>query len=521
MSGALPRGVMLPSRSVARAVVVLLLLAPAGLVGVPAGRAQSASEAQQMEAEGIQLLRGGQAQAAKQRLDQAVALSPRAAEILTWRGIAENQLTEYDAAVADFRRALAIDGALISARYNLALSLIRLHDTDAAIAELRQVVAAQPEAQEAVYNLGVLLESMGSDAEAAQAFAKAHALRPDDAGVTLRLLQARLAAGDATELAPLVTELAEPATAAALQQAAGEALLTAGHAQEAVTLLEAARTHGAAMPESSLVLVRALLGAGRGAEALDLEQELYQGDPGNAARALELARVLLVNDRADQALALLQKLPETPADQTERDVLLGIALAATRDFAGSATHLQRALAANPKQPLAESVLGFCLFAQGAYGPAAAAYGRASDLDPDRPLYARDAAVAYDRSNQADQGLRYAERANARGAGSASDRVVLGKFLLKAGRTKEAIEQLRQAATMNPELDAADYLLARSYAQLGQREEADAWAAKLSALKQQHAAAFLVQKQAGASPAVVGASSLLRGGVLDGDQAGAP
>ena len=521
MNGARPRRVMLPPRSIACTVALLLVVVPAGLVVVPAGRAQSAGEAQQLEAEGIQMLRGGQAQAAKQQLDRAIALAPRAAEILTWRGIAENQLTEYDAAVADFRRALAINEGLISARYNLALSLIRLHDNDEAIVELRKVVAAQPEAQEAVYNLGVLLEGRGSHAEAAQAFAKAHALRPEDAGVTLRLLQARLAAGDATELAPLVTELAAPATAVALQQAAGDALLTAGHAPEAVTLLEAARAQGVATPESSLVLVRALLGAGRGAEALAIEQELYQSDPGNAARALELARVLLVNDRADQAISLLQKLPETPANQTERDVLLGIALAATREFAGSAMHLQRALAADAKQPLAESVLGFCLFAQGAYGPAATAYGRASDLDPDRTLYARNAAVAYDRANQADQGLRYAERANARGAGSASDRVVLGKFLLKAGRTKEAIEQLRQAATMNPDLDAADYLLARSYAQMGQREEAAAWAAKLSALKQRHEAAFLAQKQASASPAALGSSSLLQGGVLNGDEAVAP
>ena len=106
---------------------------------------------------GIQLMRDGQFAAAKVKFSAAVKADRKSANALTWRGICENQLKEYREASQDFEAALRIDPTALPARYNLALSLIRLGQTDAAVRELETVVEANRDAVDAQYNLAILL----------------------------------------------------------------------------------------------------------------------------------------------------------------------------------------------------------------------------------------------------------------------------------------------------------------------------------------------------------------------------
>jgi hypothetical protein len=82
-----------------------------------------------------------------------------------------------------------------------------------------------------------------------------------------------------------------------------------------------------------------------------------------------------------------------------------------------------------------------------------------------------------------------------------------------------VQELLRAATLNPDLDSACYLLARTYQRIGDREQAIAWSDKLNALKQKHEAEFALQKKAAAT--AIRSSTLLQGGSLESDQAGVP
>ncbi len=145
---------------------------------------------------------------------------------------------------------------------------------------------------------------------------------------------------------------------------------------------------------------------------------------------------------------------------------MGVALAATHQVAEAVPVLEKAMQDNPVLALPHNILGFCLFQQGEYARAALAYGKASELEPNRIHYAEDAARAYGRANNNLQALHFAERATSLGASTAADHALLGKLYAAAGRREDAIRELRRAADLDPELDAPVYLLARTYAQIG-------------------------------------------------------
>jgi tetratricopeptide (TPR) repeat protein len=115
------------------------------------------------------------------------------------------------------------------------------------------------------------------------------------------------------------------------------------------------------------------------------------------------------------------------------------------------------------------------------------------MRPEIGIFAHNAAIAFERSNQSDKALVYASRAVALPGATGDDHYLIGKLLAKAGRKDEAIGELKEAVVLSPELDASYYLLARTYMQKGDTAQATEWNAKLTALKQQHDRAYAAGK----------------------------
>ncbi|WP_158615480.1 tetratricopeptide repeat protein [Acidipila sp. EB88] len=435
----------------------------------------------------MQLLRAGEVHQALQQFDVVLKSNPHSAYALIGRGVCENQLQQYAAAALDFKAALHLDPASVSAHYNYALTLIRLHQEDAAIAQLRMVLNAQPEALQPLYNLAVLLEAKGAYAEAAERLRVAHRVAPEDPGIAVHFLADLLHLDTHAEVASLIAELSAESTPSALQRDAGAALLGAGRAAEANPLLMAA----------------------------------YNREP-NFETALLLARSLLAADQAQAALTLLSN--STPAGAGNEEVaqfhtLIGIAMAATHDPRGATAQLQTALSLDPRLAIAQNVLGFCQTQQGQYVQAAEAYQEASELEPRRAVYARDAALASSRASDTAQAIRFAQRVTTLTPEDAAAHALLGKLYASANQPRQALPELQRAVAIDPDLDAAVYQLARVYQATGDHAQAVAWSEKLAALKQKHAAEFAQQKKNSADP--VHAAALLGGGALPADDAGGP
>jgi tetratricopeptide (TPR) repeat protein len=542
---------------------------------VPADQAASKIEA------GIALLRSHQLHPAKDAFSAGLTINPRSVDALTWRGITENQLEEYKEAVRDFDSALRIDPDALPAHYNLALSLIKLGQTDPAIKNLEVVVKAQPAVAEAQYNLAILLESKQALSQAVEHLQAAYQAQPEDNVVNQHLMLDLLLLGRENEAQASLEKFLQAATPDSLQQsgvallAAGcfkqavllfeaeqarapdnkgvglllaRAYIGAQEDHKAISLLEtlpqgdedvaylrglayaatgaseeaeSAFQHAARInPRSArafyqLGLLESAVPAQQ-SEAIQHLEMATQLDPGNAPYEVVLARILLEHDQVSEAASLLRRVRTGGPESAERNLLLGIAEVSQGNAAGALPKLEESVTQNPKLALSHNMLGFCYFAQGAYAKAAEAYRDASNISPETLIFAHNAAIAFERSDNLDQAMVYAKRAAALNAGG-EDHYVIGKLLAKTGRRDEAIRELKQAIALSPDLEASYYLLARIYMQLNEAEQAAAWSAKLTELKQKHERAYVASKRQG-DPL---ASTLLQGARLNAAEVGNP
>jgi len=176
----------------------------------------------------LALVKAGRAREAVERARAEVAAAPDDPDRHFTLGLAQSE-PDVDAAIASFRRVLALAPRHTLGRYNLALVLkradrmteaieelqrvlaiapraeayytlgvIHLHrgDLDRAAAALRAAIAAQPGYADAHYTLGAALQARRDWTGAAAALRRAIALRPDLAGAHYTLARVLKAAGD-------------------------------------------------------------------------------------------------------------------------------------------------------------------------------------------------------------------------------------------------------------------------------------------------------------------------------------
>ncbi len=245
-------------------------------------------------------------------------------------------------------------------------------------------------------------------------------------------------------------------------------------------------------------------------------REAIRLDPSNSVYSIELGKLLLLHDEAREALLVIQRVPAAGPAAGERDLLLGIAQIIVNGSEHAVPTLERAVTENPSLALSHNMLGFCLLAQGDTARAAASYAKASDLEPGSRIFAHGAAMAFDRSNDADNAMMYATRAAALPGANGEDHFLLGKLFTKTNQYKEAIHELNEAIALNPDLEEAYYLLARAYMQTGDNAQATEWIAKLKDLKQKHEHAYAA---AGKNTKPITSSTLLQGAPTAGAETG--
>ncbi len=267
---------------------VILLATPVCRASAQVGMdAKSTSTAEIVS--GIRLLSGRDPAGAKQRFTEAVKADPKSADALTWRGIAENELSQYAEAERDFETALRIDPTQLPAHYNLGLTLIRTGQTDRAIEELKIVVEARPGVLEPEYNLAILFEQKHATADAVEHLKAAYQAQQNDIGVIQHLVVDLLTLGRTEEAEPILERLQATAPAQAQLQV-GTALLEAGFFPQAGKLIEGADTQKGKNLQLDLLLARTYLGTREDFKAIDLlKSESSPDNTGEVAYLLGLA----------------------------------------------------------------------------------------------------------------------------------------------------------------------------------------------------------------------------------------
>lgn len=272
---------------------------------------------------GLLAFQAGQAAAALELADRAIAADRRVGRYHNTRGLALATLDRPRDAAAAFRTALELDPRHADALLNLG-NLQRRHGDPAGAAGLyRRALTLKPRSVEALTGLGGALCETGRFAEALPHLTEAQKLRPDDPGPLTLLGNAlaalrRPAAAECFERALRLRPDFAPALAAL-----GDWYRRGNRPERAVEHLERAAAAEPPNPQRQVALGDALIAAGRYDEAEACLRPLVVVEPGFVAGHVLLARLLRVLGRFDDSLdSLTQALALAPDDP---DVLIALA----------------------------------------------------------------------------------------------------------------------------------------------------------------------------------------------------
>jgi len=460
-----------------------------------------------------------QFRAAAQDFDAALRIHPDDLPAHYNLALSLIRLGEHDRAIEQLREVVKQQPGSPEAEYNLAILLEEKQATAEAVEHLQAAYKARPTDLAITQHLAIDLIAAGR-AEESQPMLEQ--LRNEAAPEALKqIAQSLLEAGDAKQAIPLLeTVRTQPPSSPENDTLLARAYIATHEDAKAIGLLNPiAATDGSAAyllglayldmgstmdakeafaraaqanPRNGTALYHlALLESATPEqipEAISHLRAAVETDPGNPRFSIALAKLLLEKDDAKATLPLLEHIHPKGQEAGQRDLLLGIAQIIERGPAQATPALERAVAEDPTLPLSFNMLGFCYFTQGDMTKAAKAYAQASDLSPQTRLFAHSAAVAYDRASNAEQATVYAARAVALPAANDKDHDLYGKLLANAGKRDDAIRELQEAVTLNPNLEEAYYLLGRTYMQAGNSSQANEWFEKLKQVKQNNRSA---------------------------------
>jgi len=240
----------------------------------------------------------------------------------------------------------------------------------------------------------------------------------------------------------------------------------------------------------ALALGHALVAARRYAEAEQLYGALVERWPrepsalyGAALAAFNLGRAReaepLARASADISLAASAEPKASPEVSAARMrgaadalVLLGVILAVRGDDAAALKTVERAAALAPEHFDAQFALGRARYGAGDVAGAVRAFRAAVALRPDdaRALFFH--ATALERAGETERALAAYRELAARHPNLADGHLGLGALLYKRGGegAREAVEALRRAVSLNPNLYEARVTLGRALVSLGRAEE---------------------------------------------------
>jgi tetratricopeptide (TPR) repeat protein len=323
----------------------------------------------------------------------------------------------------------------------------------------RRAIEIDPEFAEAHANLGAVLARLGEYEQAVAAYDRALSLNPKLNAARVNLGLAHYRAG-ALAAAVDTFQAAYAADSSLLQvrQLLGLVLVEMGKDEEAIPHLEASLQ--AAPQEPALLFALGRVYAARGDQRADAVAERLGQTPAGRALGHQLRGLLLQKQaRHEQALAAFGAASALNDGLPQLFVNIGISRLALGDRAGARQAFEDALARSDQDGAAHLYLGW--------------------------LHEQD-----DRLVTAQH---HAERAVTLEGELAEARGLLGRILLKQGKSASAVDHLARAVAADPQDSAWRFLLAQAYQRSGNVQAAAREFAEARRLKEQEVASERKQR----------------------------
>jgi tetratricopeptide (TPR) repeat protein len=455
---------------------------------------------------GVELFQQSRYEEALREFEQAGRAEPRNALVENALGLTDTKLNRTEEANRHYQKAILLDPHTADPHRNLGVNYLGAKQYDAAEKEFRLALAAEPDSPFSHYYLALVFLWSGRDDQAAAQAELARGLLANDPDAEFRMAEACLRAGrtrqgldfiDALEKNSALTAAQEfdlatllnskqlyPQTVARLRRVVAmnpadwanrynlaDALLEAGQADEAVSLLESIY---AEKPQNAAVL--SLLGsayqnAGKPDRALDYYGKAVAAEPGNHDYYLDYARMLADLNRYDES----ERFIESSLKQFGDDYALTIRLGSLQMMQGKLEDarqtFRKAIDTNPDMALGHVALAQTYLRERRDEDAARELADTkAKLAPDANVehYYGLALVRLQRYQEAIAALREAIRLN---SSDPETYLMLGKADAALNRTEAARADFEQAVRLDPRSAGAHYQLSRIYAQLGDAAKA--------------------------------------------------
>lgn len=254
--------------------------------------------------------------------------------------------------------------------------------------------------------------------------------------------------------------------------------------EKAVSAL--ARFHVTAQtPEQEMRMAAVVYLAGnRLASAQSVAEAAWKQYP-SAATLLLLANTLQLEGRYPDVNRLLGRERGQYGGSPEFLVTIAESEFDGSGFKAAQADLQKAISLDPKMYQAHYLLGNVLAKLNDADGAVSEYRKAIELAPDQPRTYFQLALVL-RAKQDETGERQAlAQALAADNRYAPAQCEMGRILLEGHHPADAVDHLNTAIEANPRSEEAYFLLARAYAQLGQKEKSNEMVKRLQAVKKEN------------------------------------
>ena len=368
---------------------------------------------------------------AKESFLEAIAVDYLSGNAHFGLGLTEFKRGDLPAALFEFSEVTRLYPERFDGHFNRGVTLVRLRRADEAVAAFEEAVAQGAEVSgddlvNAYLGLAGQLEVLSNFDEAAEAYAAALTIRPNDVDLIYGRANALYQGGRGLEALPQLTELEDGGGDYRVSALVADIYVEAGQVDYALRSLERAlrkaaeETEGSAAAQADILVKLGLLqrSLGRDDAATATFERAASTDPTAWEAFYNLGVSQLEAGRTQNALATLQSAlalnPESgelhlaigtvydllgesqaalaegqaaqqrlsdPQTLAEAALLTGRSLYRLGDYAGALTHLETALATTPDSAAAQLWAGLAAYGLEDYESAAGYYERAVQLEP--------------------------------------------------------------------------------------------------------------------------------------------
>jgi tetratricopeptide (TPR) repeat protein len=355
--------------------------------------------------QGLKALDEKRYEAAVDNFRNAIAAEPPDYTIHFNLALAYSLLGKHDEAITEYKKTLEMKPDLYQADLNLGISLLRVNRGTEAVACLTAAAAQKPKEYRPNYYLGTALLAAADYAKAEQAYTAALAIDPKSPDAELGLAHALAKQNRVADAAPHFRKVAE------LNPAYRDSLLELASLYEAQKSSEEAIAIYQQFPDNPGAQERLgelLLTSGKPADAIGHFEAAIAKSPTTANRAA-LAAAYIKNKEPDKALPVAEQILAAEPNNFDIRMLHGRILRDQRKFPLAAQDFFRGTQMKPDSVEAWSELAGALVLAEEFPSALGALDRLAALHAEKPGHVYLRAIVLDKIHQRKPALESYER----------------------------------------------------------------------------------------------------------------